>query len=90
MPVFTAAIFLSAALLPTVKESGFPDYVVTSWNVFYAPAGVPKKVVTKLKAHVNAVLNTPEIRKRMADLGMQPMIGTPEFVDQRAPKTIER
>ena len=34
--------------VPTVKESGYPDFVVTSWNAIQGPAGVPKDIVTKL------------------------------------------
>jgi tripartite-type tricarboxylate transporter receptor subunit TctC len=69
--------------VPTVKESGYPTYIVTSWNAFYGPAGIPKDIITKLNEHVAAALKTEDIRKRMAELGMQPMIGTPEFLDQR-------
>jgi tripartite-type tricarboxylate transporter receptor subunit TctC len=69
--------------VPTVKESGYPDYVVTSWNALQAPAGIPRSVVTRLNEQVVAALRTPEIRKRMGDLGMQPMIGSPEFLDER-------
>jgi tripartite-type tricarboxylate transporter receptor subunit TctC len=71
------------ASVPTVKESGYPDYVVTSWNAFYGPAGIPKDIVTKLNDGVVAALKTPDVSKRMAELGMQPMIGSPEFLDQR-------
>jgi putative tricarboxylic transport membrane protein len=69
--------------VPTVKDSGFPDYVVTSWNALSARAGVPKDVVTKLNEEVVVVLKMPEIQQRMADLGMEPMIGSPDLLDQR-------
>jgi tripartite-type tricarboxylate transporter receptor subunit TctC len=69
--------------VPTVKESGYSDYVVTSWNALQGPAGIPKDIVTKLNAQIVAVLKTPEIQKRMGDLGMQPMIGSPEFLNER-------
>ena len=69
--------------VPTVKESGYPDFVVTSWNAFYGPAGLPKDIVTKLNEQVVAALKTPDIQKRMGDLGIQPMIGSPEFLNER-------
>lgn len=69
--------------VPTVKESGYPDFVVTSWNAFYGPAGLPKDIVTKLNEQVVAVLKTPDIQKRMEDLGIAPMIGSPEFLNER-------
>jgi tripartite-type tricarboxylate transporter receptor subunit TctC len=76
--------------VPTVKESGYPDYIVTSWNAFQGPAGLPKDIVTKLNEHVVAVLNTPDIQKRMGDLGMQPMIGSPEFLNERMKSDIAK
>ena len=69
--------------VPTVKGSGYPEYVVTSWNAFQGPAGVPRDIVAKLNEQVVAVLKMPDIQKRMADLGMLPMIGSPEFLNDR-------
>jgi tripartite-type tricarboxylate transporter receptor subunit TctC len=69
--------------VPTVKESGFPAYVVTSWNAFYGPDCIPKDIVARLHEHVAGTLKTEEVRTRMAELGMQPMVGTPETLDQR-------
>jgi tripartite-type tricarboxylate transporter receptor subunit TctC len=69
--------------VPTVKESGYPDFVVTSWNAFYGPAGLLKDIVTRLNEQVVAALKTPDIQKRMDDLGIQPMIGSPEFLNER-------
>lgn len=68
---------------PTVKDSGYPDYVVTSWNALQGPAGIPKDIITKLNEQVVAVLKMQDIQKRMGDLGMQPMIGSPEFLNER-------
>ena len=68
--------------VPTVKESGYPDFVVTSWNAIQGPAGVPKDIVTKLNEHIVAALKTPEIQARMGDLGIHPMIGSPEFLER--------
>jgi tripartite-type tricarboxylate transporter receptor subunit TctC len=76
--------------VPTVKESGYPDFVVTSWNAFYGPAGLPKDIVTKLNEQVVAALKTPDIQKRMEDLGIQPMIGSPEFLNDRMKSDIAK
>jgi tripartite-type tricarboxylate transporter receptor subunit TctC len=78
------------AAVPTVKESGYPDFVVTSWNAFYGPAGLPKDIVTKLNEQVVAALKTPDIQKRMEDLGIQPMIGSPEFLNERMKSDIAK
>ena len=69
--------------VPTVRESGYPDYVVTSWNALQGPAGLPGDIVIKLNEQVIAALKTPEIQTRMGELGMQPMIGSPEFLNER-------
>lgn len=69
--------------VPTVKDSGYPDYVVTSWNGLAAPANVPDEVVSKLNAAVNAVLQDPDLRKKMAQFGLEPMVGTPEQITAR-------
>jgi tripartite-type tricarboxylate transporter receptor subunit TctC len=69
--------------VPTVKTSGYPDYVVTSWNALSAPAGTPKDIVTKLNEEIVTILKMPEIKSRMAQLGMEPMIGPPEKLTER-------
>jgi putative tricarboxylic transport membrane protein len=76
--------------VPVVKESGYPDYVVTSWNALSAPAGTPKEIVTKLSNEIQAVLKLPEVRERMAALGMEPMSGTPEELYERMKRDIEK
>jgi putative tricarboxylic transport membrane protein len=69
--------------VPTVKDSGYPDYVVTSWNALSVRAGTPAAIVAKLNGEIGAVLQTPEIRTQMADLGMEPLASTPEAMTQR-------
>lgn len=69
--------------VPLVKDSGYPDYVVTSWNALSGPAGIPQDIVTKLNQEIITVLKMPDIQARMADLGMEPMIGPPEFLTER-------
>ncbi len=73
-----------------MKDSGYPDYVVTSWNALSGPAGTPKDIVTKLNQEIVAVLKMPDIQKRMAELGMEPMIGPPEFLSERMKNDIAK
>ena len=58
--------------LPTVAESGVPDYDMSGWIALYAPAGTPKAVVARLNAEVTKVLQLPEVRQRFLDLGADP------------------
>jgi tripartite-type tricarboxylate transporter receptor subunit TctC len=76
--------------VPTVKDSGYPDYVVTSWNGLAVPKGVAKGVIDKLNAAENAVLKDPDLQKRMAQFGLAPMIATPDQVTARMKSDIEK
>lgn len=58
--------------LPTIAESGVPDYDLSGWISLYAPAGTPKAVVERLNAEVTKVLQHPEVRSRLLDLGAEP------------------
>ncbi|MDP2397281.1 MAG: tripartite tricarboxylate transporter substrate binding protein [Burkholderiales bacterium] len=55
--------------LPTVVESGVPDYNVTSWYGFFAPARTPPAIIARLNTEMVAVLKMPEVSKRLVALG---------------------
>ncbi|HZH05982.1 MAG TPA: tripartite tricarboxylate transporter substrate binding protein [Lautropia sp.] len=62
--------------VPTVAESGYPGFDVATWYGLYAPAGVPKPIVTLLNSEVNKVL--PELREAINGQGGELRILTPE------------
>ncbi|MES1148296.1 MAG: tripartite tricarboxylate transporter substrate-binding protein, partial [Bradyrhizobium guangdongense] len=67
-------------LLPdvqTVAET-VPGYEASALFGMGAPKNTPKEVIAKLNSEVNAVLAEPEIKKRLVELGGDPLIGTPE------------
>jgi tripartite-type tricarboxylate transporter receptor subunit TctC len=64
--------------LPTVGESGVPGYSAVSWGGVIAPAGVSKPIVDRLNAEVNRAVADPGFRRRYADIGNEPLTGTPE------------
>lgn len=64
--------------LPTVAESGLPDFEVTVWLGLLGPAGIPKPVVAKLNLETARIVQSPETRERLAALGFDPLIATPE------------
>jgi tripartite-type tricarboxylate transporter receptor subunit TctC len=76
--------------VPTVKDSGYPDYVVTSWNALSVRAGTPADIIAKLNSEIGAVLQMSEIRAQMADLGMEPLVSTPEAMTQRMKTDVEK
>ena len=75
---------------PTVAESGWPSYVVTSWNGIAAPAGTPREIIDKLNREITAVLKLPEMQDRFRQLGMEAASGTPEEMAERLRTDIDR
>ena len=55
--------------VPTLKESGYPDYSVTSWLGIVAPAGTPPEVVAKLHDEIEKILEKPEVAEQLDGLG---------------------
>ena len=62
--------------VPTFAELGYPSVSISAWAGLLAPAATPKPVLEKLASQVTAALASPEARKRIEVLGMQP-IGLP-------------
>ncbi|UZN48066.1 tripartite tricarboxylate transporter substrate binding protein [Cupriavidus cauae] len=58
--------------VPTVRESGLPDYEVNSWFGLLAPAGTQPERVRQLQQAVDKVLAMPDVRKRIQELGAEP------------------
>ncbi len=58
--------------LPTIMESGVPDYDLSGWNALFAPAGTPRDIVDRLNAEITKVVQLPEVRNRLTDLGAEP------------------
>lgn len=58
--------------VPTMAESGMPDYNVTAWIALFAPAGTPADIVAKLQAEVNRIMQLPDVRERLETLGIDP------------------
>jgi tripartite-type tricarboxylate transporter receptor subunit TctC len=64
--------------VPTVIESGVPDYEVTAWFGVFAPAGTPPPVVARLNAAMTSVLQNADMQKRLRELGAEPETASPE------------
>lgn len=76
--VTSAKRALALPNLPTVQETGFAGYDVTSWNGMLAPAAVPADIIKRLNAEFNRIIATPDMRKRLLDNGFEPVGGAPE------------
>jgi len=68
--------------VPTMQESGVPDFEVNSWYGVCAPAGTPVALLDKLNADIHSVLRIPEVEQRLTQLGMPPAPTTREEFDQ--------
>jgi tripartite-type tricarboxylate transporter receptor subunit TctC len=64
--------------LPTIAEAGVPGYEVNAWTGVIAPAGLPRPVLEKLNAAVNAAIEEPQTKQRLFELGSEGGGGTPE------------
>lgn len=58
--------------VPTVAESGFANYELVEWEAIQAPANTPKDVIDTLNKAFREVVSMPELRAKMATLGIEP------------------
>ena len=75
---------------PTVKESGSPGYIVTSWNGVGARAGTPPGIVKLLSAAIGRALAAPEIQGKSRALGIEARGSTPEHMHERTAQDIAK
>ena len=76
--------------VPTMTESGYPDFTIDAWTGVVAPAGTPPQIIEKLNGAVNAGLLSPETETAMARFSSITKVGTPEefaaFIAAEAPR----
>ena len=64
--------------VPTFDEAGLPGVYASSWYGLAGPANMPKAIVDKINAEANQVLQSADMKRRMADFGAEIGGGTPE------------
>jgi len=64
--------------VPTVAESGYPGFDVTSWYGIVAKTGTPPAIIRKVQADMAEALKQPDVMKKLADLGLEPVGDTPQ------------
>lgn len=67
--------------LPTMAEAGVPGYEASIWNGLLAPAGTPQAIVKRINQAAVQSLNSPEARKRYAEIGADVLYCSPEEFD---------
>jgi tripartite-type tricarboxylate transporter receptor subunit TctC len=77
--------------LPTIADT-LPGFTAVAWYGALAPAGTPQAIVTRLSAEFDRVVNSPDVVKRLAALGGEPVGGSPavlaSLIRQEIPKWI--
>jgi tripartite-type tricarboxylate transporter receptor subunit TctC len=64
--------------VPTVAESGYPNYEAFTFVGLNVPSGTPQAIVERLNSAANQVLATPAVRERMIAMSIEPVGGTPK------------
>jgi tripartite-type tricarboxylate transporter receptor subunit TctC len=64
--------------IPTISESGYPDFDVDLWYGLLVPAATPKDIIAKLNQDITQILDTPEMRETLSSQGLEPVTSTPE------------
>ena len=76
--------------LPTIAESGFPGFDISTWYAYWAPKGTPADVVEKLAASAAQALKNPEVIAKYEAMGAEPVGSTPAqfaaYVESEAKK----
>jgi len=68
----------AAPQIPTLAESGLPGFEATSWFALFAPAGLPRETQMKINAETARVLAMPDVKEKLATLGLEAAPGTPD------------
>jgi tripartite-type tricarboxylate transporter receptor subunit TctC len=69
--------------LPTIAESGFPGFDVSSWYAFLVPAKTPAAVVNRLRDEAIKAVALPDVQQAMARQGLEVETSTPQQLAQR-------
>jgi tripartite-type tricarboxylate transporter receptor subunit TctC len=71
LEVTSAQRFPGLPDVPTVAESGVPDYAMVLWQGVFVPAGTPQPIIDKISTDVVRILATQEMKERMTGAGVQ-------------------
>lgn len=71
--------------VPTIAESGLPDFDVQPWFGVVAPTGTPKSVINRLNKEMSTIMKAPWMQARLSELGATATVSTPQafgrFID---------
>ena len=76
--------------VPTLDEAGLKGFNLGTWFGVMAPVGTPKEIVVRLNTELVKIIRSPEFKKRMDDIGAEPIGNTPEQMGQQIKDDTER
>jgi len=76
--------------VPTVAESGYPGFDVTSWHSILAPVGTPPEIIDRLSRELVRIVQLPDVRERLIAIGMEPSPGNPQQLAQEIRTEVAR
>ncbi len=69
--------------VPTMAEAGFPGIDLSQWFALLGPAGLPPEVLARLSTEFQKALADPDVKRKLAGAGLEPVGGSPEEFRQR-------
>lgn len=89
-PIATLSTKRSSALpaIPTVAESGYPGFEMSTWFALLAPARLPAPVQARLEKTLESVMASPELRKKLDNVGLIPAYGPGQAVKERVEREL--
>jgi len=76
--------------VPTLAEAGLKGFDIGTWFGVLAPAATPKDITARLSAEMVKVIHSPEFRKRMDEIGGEPIGNTPEQMASQIQKDMDK
>jgi tripartite-type tricarboxylate transporter receptor subunit TctC len=89
LAVTSAKRSAAAPDLPTIAET-YPGFAADAWSGLFAPKGTPKAVVEKIAQETQRILKTPEVQKRLGELGAEPVGSSPPEFAQFVQREIDK
>jgi tripartite-type tricarboxylate transporter receptor subunit TctC len=82
--------FPPLAQVPSARDEGVEDYIVRLWYGILGPSGTPANLISRLNAEIVKAIQSPDLRKRLVENGVEPLASTPEefakFIEAETPR----
>ncbi len=76
--------------VPTLQEAGVPNLAIGTWFGLLAPVATPKPAIARLNTEIVKIIQSPEFKKQMADIGAEPVGNKPEEMAKQIKEETEK